>query len=169
VASVETPEGRTGRPEIDQWLDRADAQHQALAELEVVSHAENFVAHARHTDLAAEHKTLHERVQAADHAVRAAERSGDPAAIAAARTAYKAASTEFDRRGRTLIAESIQLLDAGLQRSGQLLHQMGDAWSAEVVARDALAGRPLASGREAATIAETAPDDEGHRPEASGR
>ncbi|MFI7127400.1 hypothetical protein ACIBQ1_17010 [Nonomuraea sp. NPDC050153] len=56
---METPEGRTGRPEIDQWLDRADAQQRALAELEVVSRAENLVAHARHTDLATEHKALH--------------------------------------------------------------------------------------------------------------
>ncbi|GAA1614214.1 hypothetical protein GCM10009733_008000 [Nonomuraea maheshkhaliensis] len=37
MASVESPEGRTGRPEIDQWLDHADAQQPALAELVTVT------------------------------------------------------------------------------------------------------------------------------------
>ncbi|WP_214415076.1 hypothetical protein [Sphaerisporangium fuscum] len=149
---METPEGRTGRPEIDQGLDHADAQQRALAELEVVSRAENLGGRARHTDLAAELKALHERARAADNALQVTKQSGDEAAIATARTAYEAACTEFDRRGRILIAESMRLLDAGLERSGQLLRQMGDAWSAEAAARDALAGRPPAPRRAVVTI-----------------
>ncbi|MFC3986630.1 hypothetical protein [Streptosporangium jomthongense] len=134
-------EGRTGRPEIDDLLDLADAEERALTETSAVNQAENVVAASRQDDLAAEHKALHERCRQTEEELQAAKDSGDADRIAAARAAREEANAEFARRSPVLIAEAQQLLGARLERSGEFLDQMGTVWRSQARAHDALAGR----------------------------
>ncbi|MFI6294889.1 hypothetical protein ACIBEJ_25090 [Nonomuraea sp. NPDC050790] len=137
----ETPANRTGRPEIDALLDTADAEHQALAELQVIGQAEHVVTGSRHAALAAEHQALCERVRRADDEMRAAQESGAADRIAAAAEAQDRTWADFHRRSPALIAEAQRLLRARLEHTGAVLGQVGTAWAAEARARDALAGR----------------------------
>ncbi|WP_170223265.1 hypothetical protein [Nonomuraea turkmeniaca] len=129
---------RTGQPEVDALLDRADTEHRAVAELVTINHAEDLVTHARQADLAAEHQALHERYEQAEAELAAATASGDPARIARARRVRDEASATCDRVGRTLREELAGLAEAGFERTGELLARMRTAWRAEDTAREAL-------------------------------
>ncbi|MEV3986852.1 hypothetical protein [Nonomuraea sp. NPDC049758] len=132
------PEGRTGRPEVDQLLDRADTEHRAVAELVTINHAEGLVSRARQADLAAEHQALHVQYERAEAELAVATASGDPARIASARRVRDEASAACDRVGRTLREELAGLAEAGFARTGELLAKMRIAWRAEDTAREAL-------------------------------
>ncbi|GAA4102830.1 hypothetical protein [Nonomuraea soli] len=136
---------RTGRPEVDALLDRADAEHEAVAELATVNQAEGIVSRARHADLALAHQELLERNRRAEAELEAATAAGDPDRVAAARLARDAAWATFDRFGRDLLRESAQLLTADLERQDALLSRVRTAWSAEDAAHEALARSPGAS------------------------
>ncbi|MFI6290948.1 hypothetical protein ACIBEJ_05145 [Nonomuraea sp. NPDC050790] len=97
----ETPVNRTGRPEIDDLLDAADAEHQTLAELQVIGQAENIVTRSRHAEIAAEHQALDERIRQADDEMRAAQEDGEADRIAAASAARDSARADFRRRSPT--------------------------------------------------------------------
>ncbi|MFI6318789.1 hypothetical protein ACIBG8_14775 [Nonomuraea sp. NPDC050556] len=143
---------RTGQPEVDALLDRADAANQAVNEIVTINQAEGIVSGVRVADLVSEHQALHERYEQAEAELTAATAAGDPARIASARHARDAASASCDRVGRALRREMAGLAEAGFERTGALLAQVRTAWSAEDAARDALAGRPPAPGREVVTI-----------------
>ncbi|PRX45319.1 hypothetical protein B0I32_1485 [Nonomuraea fuscirosea] len=143
---------RTAQPEVDALLDRADAANQAVTEIVTINQAESIVSRVRVADLVAEHQALHEQYEQADSELAAAAAAGDPNRIASARQARDAASAVCDRVGRVLRREMAGLAEAGIERTGTLLAQVRTAWSAEDAARDALAGRPAAPGREVVTI-----------------
>ncbi|TDC90805.1 hypothetical protein E1292_43240 [Nonomuraea deserti] len=121
---------RTGQPEADALLDRADTERRAVAELVTINHAEDLVTHVRQADLAAEHQALHERYEQAEAELAAATASGDPARIAGARRVRDEASATCDRAGRTLREELAGLAEAGLRAhrrvAGEDAHRLAD-------------------------------------------
>ncbi|MFB9207358.1 hypothetical protein ACFFV7_39655 [Nonomuraea spiralis] len=130
---------RTGQPEVDALLDRADAAHQAVNEIVTISQAESIVSRVRVADLVAEHQALHERYEQAESELAATTAAGDPARIASGRQARDAAGAICDRVGRALRREMAGLAEAGFERTGALLAQVRTAWSSEDAAHAALA------------------------------
>ncbi|MEV0589445.1 hypothetical protein [Nonomuraea sp. NPDC050310] len=139
----EVPEGRTGRPEVDRLLDRAETESRAVAELVTVNLAEGIVSHARRADLLAQHQALHQRYEQAEAELAAATASGDQVRIARARDVRDEASATCDRVGRALREEMAGLAEAGFERTGELLAKIRTAWHAEDTARQALRSAPL--------------------------
>lgn len=134
------PSERTGRPEIDDLLDVADAERRALEEIGAVNRAENVVADVRHAELLDAHKVLDRRCEDAHAELEAAEAAGDLARLAVARDAYEAAYAEFDRVGRELIEQAQHLMGARLDRNAMFMDQMDASWKADAAALEALRG-----------------------------
>jgi hypothetical protein len=121
---------RDGPPEPSALADAADREQGRLNELIAVGGAERVVADARLADLVAKQQAARRRWTAAKGRLTRARRVGSADKIAAAARREAEAYGEFDRISGAAIAEMQQLTQAGLDRLGQVLDQIGPTWAA---------------------------------------
>lgn len=88
------PHRRTGLPDVDALLDRANADQAKLNDLMAVSSAERTVMDARADGIAAAQKAARRKASAAENRVTRAREDGGALEIAAAQAEYEAVCRE---------------------------------------------------------------------------
>ncbi|ABW14127.1 hypothetical protein Franean1_4760 [Parafrankia sp. EAN1pec] len=131
---------RTGLPDIDAFIDVADAERGTLNDLFAVNAAENAVVAIRRDELVAEQTAAHRRWSAAKGRLTRAQRDGDAGKIAAARRRVDELSAECDRNDKRITAELARLSQARHDQVGEIYDQMHRSWDAGGRVIDALEG-----------------------------
>lgn len=124
------PRRRTGLPDVDALLDRADTEQAKLNDLMAVSSAESAVMDARAADLAAVQKAARRKISAAEDRVTRAQEDGGAGEITAAQVEYEAARRETRQIQAAGIREMLAILNHRKENFGAVQDQLGLTWDA---------------------------------------
>jgi hypothetical protein len=134
-------------PGLEQLVEVHDAERAALNEAFAVGSAECVVTSSRIADLAAAQKAAYRRVSAARGQLTRAQKDGDTAKIADARSRLDELSAAADRISGTSVHEMQALLEGQLGNLGATLDQLGRAWAAGDAVTDVMIARGPGAGK----------------------
>jgi hypothetical protein len=130
--------------ELEQLRADSATKRARLAEEQVLTDAENTVAHSRVHDLAEQSAKAYRRIAAARGRVTRALKDGDADTIAAAHAHLAKVQREFEEISHANLREMNALNGAALDRVGGTLDAMRESWEADGRVWDATFGRPTA-------------------------
>ncbi|MEU7802610.1 hypothetical protein AB0B10_25460 [Micromonospora arborensis] len=127
--------------DLEQLRADAEAKRARLAEEQVLTSAENHVAHSRVAELAEQCAKAYRRIAAARGRVTRALKDGDSAKIEAAHAHLAKVQREFEEISDANLAEGFSHNSASLNRVGRVLDAMSESWAADAEVTDVMFGR----------------------------
>lgn len=132
---------RTGLPKIDMLIEVREAEQRHLDGIIAVGDAESTVVAVRLAELMEQQKAAWRDWSTAVDQLTTAEKDGNAAAIAAARTRCEQAHAEFMRGVHAAIAETIPINHAEMDHLEELSDQVQRTLDADLAILDALAAQ----------------------------
>lgn len=123
---------------LEQLRADAEAKRARLAEQQVVTSAENHVAHTRVHELAEQSTKAYRRIAAARGQLTKARKDGSADKIAAARKHLDEVAREFERINEAGLEQMHALNRAALDRVGETFDLMRETWDASARVIDAI-------------------------------